>query len=156
MHEQALLIEGVDAVAVRSVQLVDDPDLMAHVVNDGKENRGGFGRQLHATTGGTVQTLGLLFRQNLQVGGKRVAVPAYLAQANAGGFQTPLQSPQGKLEPFKWPIQRKGEVFAGCHSSMADDGCFNLHVVGCRFWRSRRSATRQKLIDVDVKESAQP
>jgi hypothetical protein len=39
---------------------------------------------------------------------------------------------------------------------MADDGSFDLHVVGCRFWRSRRSATRQKLIDVDVKESAQP
>ena len=32
MHKQALLIEGVDAVAVRSAQLVDDPDLMAHVV----------------------------------------------------------------------------------------------------------------------------
>jgi hypothetical protein len=33
MHEQALLVEGVDAVAVRSAQLVDDPDLMAHMVN---------------------------------------------------------------------------------------------------------------------------
>jgi hypothetical protein len=60
MHEQALLIEGVSAVAMRSEQLIDDPDLMAHVVNDCKENRGGFGRQLHATTARTVQTLGLL------------------------------------------------------------------------------------------------
>ena len=60
MHEQALLIEGVSALAMWSAQLIDDPDFMAHVVNGCKENRGGLGRQLHATTARTVQTLGLL------------------------------------------------------------------------------------------------
>jgi hypothetical protein len=60
MHEQALPMEGVTAVTVRSAQLIDEPDLMAHVVNDCKQHRGGLGRQLHATTARTVQTLGLL------------------------------------------------------------------------------------------------
>jgi hypothetical protein len=39
---------------------------------------------------------------------------------------------------------------------MAGDGSFDFHVVGCRFWGPRRSATCQQLIDLDVKEPAQP
>jgi hypothetical protein len=79
-----------------------------------------------------------------------------LAKANTAGLQTPLKNPQGDLERFKRPLQREGEVFSGCHSPIADDGSFDFHVVGCRFRRSRRSATRQQLIDVDVHDSAQP
>jgi hypothetical protein len=51
--------------------------------------------------------------------------PSLFGQTKAGGLQTPLQSPQGKLEPFKWPLQREGQVLAGCPSSMADDGSFD-------------------------------